>query len=198
MTDTRGTDPYDTTEAPIEPTATTPPAVPAARPGTMLATIDAGQLEALLAPHTVDMMTWLRGILTPDEFPDQDADAVVIGMLAAIIQATSSEDALMALQLDRAKEMCGNEPGGKSPVMDITGARPMKSTVEGGAGCYAIFDAIRLEDGVKIRFTTGSKAVQTVVWKHVAEGWMPLRCRLEIRRERTQAGFYPLNLVAGI
>lgn len=171
----------------------------AAAPGTGVAVkIDRAEIEALLAPHTIDLRTWLKGILSDEEFPEQDAEEMTIGMLASILLAPTSEQALAALDLDRAKQMCGDEPGGKSPVLMITGARPMKSTIEGGAACYVIVEATKLDGGESIRFTTGSRAVQTMIWKHMAEGWMPFKAMLEIRREKTQAGYHPLNLIAGV
>lgn len=170
-----------------------------AGPGTQLAVpFTRAEIDAILAPHTIDMRTWIRGIMTDDDFPESDPDAMALGMLAQILAADSSAAALNAFALDRAREMCGNEPGGKSPVLEITGARALKSDYAEGAACYAIISAIRLTDGEKIQFTTGSKAVQMMVWKHMFEGWMPFRCMLEIRKERTKRGFYPLNLVAGI
>lgn len=182
-----GTNPY--------PDAFTP-AAPAA--GTAVARISKAEIESLLAPYTVDMRTWLRGIMTSDDFPDQDPEAVMAGMLAQILLAETPDAALAGLDLLKAKEMCGGEPGGRSGVLEITGVRPMKSTYADGTACYVIVQAVQLADGQKIQFSTGAKAVQTVLWKMAFEGWLPFRAALEIRREKTQAGYHPLNLVAGI
>src|SRR5882724_7090063 len=158
--------------------------------------ITQAEIDTILAPHVVDMRTWLRGILTEEDFPESDPDAMALGMLAQILMAETSEQALAMFQLDRARDMCGNEPGGRSPVLEITGARALKSTYAEGAACYSIIAATRLDTGVKFQFTTGSKAVQMLIWKHMHQGWMPFRAMLEIRREKTQRGFHPLNLVA--
>jgi len=166
--------------------------------GQLVKPVTRNEIEALLAPYTVDMRTWLRGITSADDYPDADPEAMAMGMLAQIPTATTSEEALAAFDLSRAKDMCGNEPGGKSPVLEITGARPMKSTFADGAGCYVIVSATVLAEGRKIQFTTGAKAVQMMIWKHTFEGWLPFRAMLEIRREKTAAGYHPLNLVAGI
>lgn len=171
----------------------------AARTGAQLVKpVTREEIELLLAPHTIDMRTWITGIMSDADFPESDTETMALGMLAQIIAAPNSEAALNAFSLDRAKEMCGNEPGGKSPVLEITGARALKSDYAEGAACYVIVQAIRLTDGERIQFTTGSRAVQTMIWKHMWEGWMPFRAMLEIRKERTRNGYYPINLVAGI
>jgi hypothetical protein len=136
--------------------------------------------------------------MTNEEMPDSDPEEMALGMLASIMLAETSGEALAALDLARAKELCGGEPGGRSPVLEINGARALKSEYEEGAACYCIISATRLDTGDKIRFTTGARAVQMVVAKHMYEGWLPFKAALEIRRERTRNGFYPLNLVGGI
>ena len=166
--------------------------------GQLARRFDPAVVDKLLAPHTVSMEDWLTGIMTTDEFPDQDPEAVTLGMLAAILLAETPDEALSALELERARELCGGEPGGRSPVLEITAARPLASTYEDGSACYVIVTATVLERGERIRFSTGSRAVQTVIWTAIAKGWLPLRCQLEIRREKTKRGFYPLNLVGGI
>lgn len=155
-------------------------------------------LETVLAPYTLNLEEWLRGIASADDFPDSDPDAASMGILAQILLAETSAEVLASLNLERAKELCGDTPGGRSPVLEIRGARAMKSTYEEGAACYVIVTAFRLDIGEQIRFTTGARAVQAAIWKHCYMDWMPFRAALEIRRERTQRGFYPLNLVAGI
>lgn len=183
-----------------DPLATPPAFTPSEHRGGTLATIPmtSAEIDAITAAYVVDERTWLRGIMSPDEFPESDPEAMALGMLAQILMATTSEDALRSFNLDRARTLCGDVPGGKSPVLEFTGARPMKSDYADGSACYVIASAIRLSDGEKISFTTGSRAVQTVLWKHVHEGWMPFKGMLEIRKERTKAGYYPLNLVQGI
>ena len=170
----------------------------AQQPGTDLQPVTRAELDAILAAHQTDMRTWIRSIMGAADMPEANTDDMAIGMLAQILGSNSSEEALAALTLDRAKQLCGDEPGGRSPVLEIHGVRPMKSDYAEGAGSYVIVNAIRLDTGQRVNFTTGSIAVQTVIWKHVYEGWMPFRACLEIKKERTKAGYYPLNLVAGI
>jgi hypothetical protein len=168
-----------------------------AQPGTAVAIPFSDTIEALLAPHTIDLITWARSLVTGSEYPETDAEEVGVGILASILTAKSSDEALSALDLERAKAMCGNEPGGHSPVLEITGARALKSTYSEGAPCYAIIDAIVLASGERIRFTTGARAVQAVVIAHMGNGWMPFRGQLEIRQQPTVAGYHPLNLTMG-
>lgn len=169
----------------------------APRPGGQVATFDRAALEQLLAPYTIGPLEWVRMLLTDAEFPEEATDEIGIGLLAAILSADSSEDALTALDLKRAKKLAGDEPGGHSPLLVITGARAVKSTFDEGASCYAIVDAVIKHSGEKIRFTTGARAVQAAIVKHVAEGWMPFEALLSIRAQPTAKGFHPLNLEAG-
>lgn len=175
--------------------------LPRREPGRALAEVERfspAELDQLLAPHTVSPRQWITTLMLNDEMPEADADEQTLGMLASILLAGSSEEALSALNLDRARDLCGGEPGGRSPVLEFHGARALRSDYEEGATCYMIADAIRLDTGERIRFTTGARAVQMVVAKHLYEGWIPFRGALEIRRERTRRGYHPLNLVGGI
>ena len=155
-------------------------------------------VDQLLAPYVISLDDWLRGILTTDEYPEEDPNDATRAMIAQILLAQSSEEALAGFDLDRAKEMCGGEPGGRSNVLEIRGARPIRSEYEQGAACYVIVDAFDLAEQQPVKFTTGARGVQAVILAHMANEWMPFKACLEIRRERTRAGFYPLNLVAGI
>ena len=172
-------------------------AVTGPKPGAEVAVPFSDKIEALLAPHTVDLMTWVTSLVSGAEYPETDADEVGVGILASILTAKSSEEALSALGLERAKGLCGNKPGGHSPVLEITGARALKSTFQEGAPCYAIVDAIVCANGDRVRFTTGARAVQAVIIAHMGNGWMPFRAQLEIREQPTERGFHPLNLTMG-
>ncbi|HEY6277149.1 MAG TPA: hypothetical protein VIX86_12550 [Streptosporangiaceae bacterium] len=173
-------------------------AAPAAsQPGTELAVLSRAEVDLLLAPYTVSLQEWLKMLLTDAEFPEVEQDEIGIGLLASILTAETSEEALRALDLQRAKVLAGGEPGGHSPLLEITGARALRSTFEDGPSCYAIVQATILATGERIQFTTGARAVQAVIVKHIGEGWLPFRALLSIRRQATQRGFYPLNLEAG-
>lgn len=169
-----------------------------ATPGTALAVpFTQAELDTMLAPWTVDFRAWLTTLLTGTEFPESDAEESAMGMLAQILTAGDVDEMFAAMQMERAKEMCGGEPGGRSFVMDITGARPLKSTFEEGPGTFAIISAVEVASGRKFQFTTGARAVQAAVAMAMHKGWLPLRCVLVIRSRATARGFYPLNLEAG-
>lgn len=172
-----------------------------AAPGSAVAQIERftdAELEVLLSPHTITPAQWIRTLLTNQEMPESDPEEMALGMMAQILMAGTSGEALSALDVDRAKELCGGQPGGRSPALEIHGARSLKSDFAEGAACYCIIYATRLDTGERIRITTGARAVQMMVAKHLYEGWLPFRAALEIRRERTKAGYHPLNMVGGI
>ena len=167
-------------------------------PGSALAVpFTQAELDTMLAPYQVDFRSWLTTLLTGAEYPEGDAEESAMGMLAQILTAGDLDEMFSAMQMERAKEMCGGEPGGRSFVMDITGARPMKSTFEEGPGTFVIISAIEVASGRKFQFTTGARAVQASVAMAMHKGWLPMRCVLVIRRKATARGFYPLNLEAG-
>jgi hypothetical protein len=155
------------------------------------------EIERLLNPYTMTAIEWAQTLFGQRDFPDQDPDETTNAMLASILLAETSEAALAAMELDRAKELCGDEPGGHSPLLRIYGARPMRSEFEDGAACYVIVDALIIAQNRRIKFTTGARAVQAVILAHIGNGWMPFEAMLEIRGQKTRRGFYPLNLVAG-
>ena len=188
-------------ESPLERAAreaviAAPPAAGAA-PGTGLALMSTAELEAIVGTRTVPVREWAESLVTDTEFPDDDPDEMALGILAGILLATSSEEALAVTNLQRAKELCGNIPGGHSPLLEITAAMPFKSTYEQGAPCYAMVSAIVVSTGEKFKFTTGARAVQAVIIAHLVHGWMPFRCLITMRATPTQRGYYPLNLEAG-
>jgi len=168
-----------------------------AAPGSAVAVTFRADIEALLAPHTISTTEWVTALVTGDDFPEDNPDESILGILAQILTARTSEEALASLELDRAKEMCGGEPGGHSALLEIRGARPMKSRFDDGAPVYSIVDAVYVHNGEPVRFTTGAKAVQAAIIAHIGNGWMPFRAVLAIRRTPTAAGYYPLNLEAG-
>lgn len=155
------------------------------------------RIDALLKPWTLDLDEWAEALFDVREFPESDPDEQSMALLASILLADSSEEVLAAMQLDRAKIMAGDEPGGHSPLLTIHGARPIRSDYEEGPSCYIIVDYTRKVDGKRGRFTTGSRAVQAAILAHIGRGWMPFDAVLEIRREKTRRGYYPLNLSSG-
>jgi hypothetical protein len=171
--------------------------VPAPQAGGTLAVTFSARIDQLLQPFTLNIDEWAEALFKAAEFPETDPDDATNAMLAAILMAETSEEVLASMELNRAKEMCGDEPGGHSPLLTIYGARPVKSEYEDGANCYIIVDARYKVDGKSARFTTGARAVQAAILAHVVRGWLPFDAMLEIRRERTRKGYYPLNLVAG-
>jgi hypothetical protein len=182
--------------AAAEPEPLTGDIVPAYKPGQLTERVSS-LIGDLLQPYTIDLRTWAEALFSVSEFEDADPDETSMGMLAQILGAQSSQEALTSLELNRAKEMCGDEPGGHSPLLVIRGARPMKSEYEEGAKCYVIVDAMIKHSGEAARFTTGAKAVQAVILAHMANNWMPFEAILTIRRQKTKRGFYPLGLEAG-
>lgn len=169
-----------------------------ATPGATLAVpFTQSELDRMLQPYQVDFRAWLTTLLTDTEYPEQSSEESALGMLAQILTAGDVDEMFAAMQMERAKDLCGNEPGGHSFVMDITGARPMKSTFEEGPGTFVICSAIEVASGRKFQFTTGARAVQASVAMAMHKGWMPLRCVLVIRSRATARGYYPLNLEAG-
>lgn len=159
--------------------------------------LTSARLEELLKPATLDYGAWLEHLLTGERMEEQDSDEIGLGVLASILLAETPEGVLSALDLKRAKTLCGGEPGGHSPLLVITGARGMVSTYEEGAPVYAIVQAIIKATGERIQFTTGSMAIQAVILKMIGEGWMPFEGVLTIRRMATKRGYYPLGLEAG-
>ena len=170
---------------------------PPPAPGTELALMTDRELSELVGTRTVPVREWARSLVQDDEFPAEDPDEMALGILAGILMAKSSEEALSVTNLQRAKELCGGVPGGHSPLLEITDAMPFKSTYEEGAPCYAMVSAVVVSTGEKFKFTTGARAVQAVLIAHMVHGWMPFRCLITMRSTPTQRGYYPLNLEAG-
>lgn len=171
----------------------------AVNPGAQLATrLQPGEIERLLEPFTISPVEWIRILLNAQDMPESDPDEMALGMLAQIVLAESPAEVMRAMTLERARELCGGRPGGRSNVYEFRGARPMASTFEDGPACYCIVNAFDMAESHPVRFTTGAKSVQMIIAKMQYEGWMPFKAALEIRAEPTRRGFHPLNLAFGI
>lgn len=182
----------------IEGQITTEPPAPESTETALGLRITPEEIERILAPHTLTPVQWIRVLLEAQEIPEADPDEMALGILAQIFLATTPAEVMGVLNLERARDLCGNKPGGRSPVYTFHHARPMKSRFDEGAPCYAIFTATVPESGEIVRFTTGAKSVQAIAAKMLYEGWVPFKFALEIRAEPTARGFHPLNMVFGI
>jgi hypothetical protein len=201
----------DGQEALIEPasvtvgegTADSPRTAPRARqepagaaPGTAVDTIDRAAVLALLKPHAIPFVTWAGALMEQATFEEEASDQAGLGIIASILTAATSAETFAAMDMYGADRLVGDEPGGRSPLLEITGAIPLESTFDEGPSCFAIFSAVVVETGESIQFSCGARAVQASVMKHMFEGWMPLRAFLVRRKKPTRKGFYPLNLEA--
>ncbi len=167
------------------------------RPGTAVAVLTDEELAEILQPHALDLRGWVTALMTDSDFEEDTEVDPAYAMMASILSAETSEEVFAAMDVKKAKEMCGGEPGGHSPRLLITDARPLQSTFQEGPSCFVIVSATYKADGTKVKFTTGARAVQAAIIKHMHAGWMPIDCVMTIRKTPTRAGFYPLNLEAG-
>jgi len=155
-------------------------------------------INGLLQPYTLNLDAWAEALFDVAEFPDSDPEEDSNALLASILLAETSGQALAAMNTRSARDdLCGGEPGGHSPLLVFYGARALRSTFEEGASCYMLADCEIKATGERIKVTTGARAVQAVVLAHMARGWMPFEAVLTIKAQKTRRGFYPLNLEAG-
>lgn len=166
-------------------------------PGTQLATVSAGEIEALLEARQLPIVAWAGALLNKAEYQEDRADDAGLEMVAAILGGQTSAEILAATNMRTVLDMLGDKPGAHSPLLEITGAHPMKSTFEDGPSCFAVISATEVASGEQFKFTCGGRAVQAAILAHVYRDLLPFRCILTRRLKPTRAGFYPLNLEAG-
>jgi hypothetical protein len=179
----------------FDPHGSQPPA--ADPPGTALDVLTPQVIAGILRPHAIPYRDWAAALLNDDEFEEGDDGGGVVSIIAAILTAETSEQALAATDMQNAVSLIGEEPGARSGWLEIYDGIPLKTTYEKGAPCFAVISYVDLETGTRRQFSCGARAVQGVLLKHMWQGWLPFRCVLTRRRKPTRSGFYPLNLEAG-
>jgi hypothetical protein len=170
----------------------------AARPGTELAPLTPAELREILGTRVIPIREWVQALNDVAEFQESDQEDKSLSVVKAIMLATTSEEIFAAMDMRTAKELTGDQPGGRSNVLEIFGAWPMKSTFEDGASCFAVISAHDLATDERFTFSCGARAVQTAVMMHMVIGACPFKAVVTKRSRPTEAGFYPLNLERGI
>lgn len=162
-----------------------------------LAVVDSsGALEQLLQRQAMPVIEWAKSLLDDNEFDDSEASPER-DIVAAILAAETSEQAMAVTSMRSAEDLIGREPGGHSQLLRIHGATPLKSSFAEGAPVFCVIDCESVAEGDRFTLSCGGRAVQAVILAHVHRGWLPFTCILTRRLKPTRAGFYPLNLEAG-
>lgn len=191
MTDTPDTDLTAAGQLPI-------PAGPDGYTSGELAIPSRAEMMQILGSQSIPFRAWVAALMEAERFEDDAPEERASSIVRAILLAETSEAALAATDLKSADDLVGTEPGSRSNVLEIRGAKPLSSSYDDGPSCFAIIDARDLAEGADVMFSCGARAVQTVVMKHMWEGWTPFKAVLTRKRKPTQRGFYPLNLEGGI
>jgi hypothetical protein len=173
------------------------PPAPEAAPGTALEMPTQEQILDLLKPRSIPFLSWAAALMDQGDFAEEEAEASGLGIVASILTAATSEDVFAAMDMYGAERLIGTEPGGRSGLLEITGAIPLASTFDEGPSCFCIVSATVSETGERIQFSCGARAVQAAIMKHMSQGWLPFKAMLVRRRKPTRAGFYPINLERG-
>lgn len=190
-------------EQPIEEQArkaakTAPPAPPAPPPGTALALPDRAEIDKLLGAHVIPVREWVAALVEQEAFEETDAEDAALSIVRAILTADSPEAVFGAMQCISVKDLLGDDPGARSSVYQINGARPLASTFEEGPSCFCVIDAINLAEREHVTLSCGARAVQAAILAHMIHGWLPMRAVFTRRRKPTRRGFYPVNLESGV
>lgn len=167
------------------------------QPAGQLARVSNDAIAALFDAPPLDIISWARALAENTGYDDDGDSSPELDMVVAILTAQSSEEAMAVTNVRTATDLCGTEPGGHSPLLVITGARPLKSTFKDGPPCFAIVDATIKATSERIKLSCGGRTVQAVILAHINRGWLPFECVLTRRLKATRAGYYPLNLEAG-
>lgn len=174
------------------------PAPPAAAPGTGLAVMDRAEIDKLLGAHVIPVRDWVAALVEQEAFEESETEDASLSIVRAILTAASPEAAFAAMQCISVKDLLGDDPGARSNVFQINGARPLASTFEEGPSCFCVIDAIDLAERQAVTLSCGARAVQAFLVGAIINGWLPTRAVFTRRRKPTRRGFYPVNLEAGV
>lgn len=170
--------------------------VPAATTGTV-AVNDPTTIEQLLEGRAIPLIQWGQALMNTAAYEDNAESDPTLDIVAAILGAETSAEALAATSMRTVEDLIGTEPGAHSPLLRIYGAKPLASSYEQGPSCFAVIDAEIPATGERFKLTCGGRAVQAAILAHSYRGWLPFEAVLVRRLKATRRGFYPLNLEAG-
>lgn len=154
-------------------------------------------IEQLLEGRAIPLIAWGQALMNTAAYEDSAESDPTLDIVAAILGAETSAEALAATSMRTVEDLIGTEPGAHSPLLRIHGAKPLASSYEQGPSCFAVIDAEIPETGERFKLTCGGRAVQAAILAHTYRGWLPFEAVLVRRLKKTRAGFYPLNLEAG-
>lgn len=166
--------------------------------GAELAVPSRDEMAAIIGANPIDYRAWVRALITDEAMEETDTEEASLTLVRAILAAETSEAALGVTSVISVKELLGETPGARSNVYEITDVRPMASTFDEGPGSFVVISARDLAEGVDVTLSCGARAVQAVLMKHKYEAWLPLKAMFTRRLKPTRAGFYPINLEAGV
>lgn len=164
---------------------------------TDLAIPDLAEIQKILGASAIPYREWARSVARGEEFPTEAEEDPGFSIVAAILTARTSAEVFAAMDLKRTEDLLDSGPGARTNRMEISGATPLASTYEEGAGSFCVVKTRWLDGGEQFTFSIGARAVQAAIMAHMVNGWMPFTCVLVRRRTPTRAGYYPLNLEAG-
>lgn len=134
-----------------------------------------------LTPQQLDQFRDMARML-----PAADGDGA-----ARIVAQLLAADDLLALNKpwgsDSSAELAGK-------MLEIRGATYRESDFTDGLGVFLVVDAVDLNTGEPIVFTTGSSSVVAQIVAAHARGWLPAVARLVKSERPTTNGYYPLHL----
>jgi hypothetical protein len=167
-------------------------------PRTELAIPEPAELAQLLGARVLPVKKWIGALVEQERFEETDEEAAALSIVRAILLADTPESMFAAMNTQSVDDLLGKEPGARSNVFEIRSATPLASTFDEGPSVFAVISARDMAEGVDVTLSCGARAVQTAILAAQLRGWLPLKAAFERKRKPTRAGYYPINLVAGI
>lgn len=143
----------------------------------------AGMLDKLSGPEP-SAQEIAMAIAGGDTLPDADVQQSQAGIVARILAATDTSKVLDMGEPMKAEEL-------EQVALEVNGVRWMKSALEGGAGVYAVVDAVRLDQDEPVKITTGSVNVMAQLLKLQTMGAFPQKVKIVKAGRPTKSGYYP-------
>lgn len=155
-----------------------------------------GELPALpeALAGTVDLRGWIEALIFGKDYAEPDPGFLQREMALNVLLAPGEALADEIAGLDKLQDLVSDFPGATTGPIRITDLYVVPSQIEEGVNCYLILTYISHEDGLVVRCSGGSHAVQMKIIRCLMAGMWPIDCEISRTETKLKGGKHMLDV----